>query len=131
VDRELSEEIKIFVKSLPFPPTLTIIVKGTSCVMDVKEELRNIKGFPIDQQRLIYAGKQLKDEELLIDHGIKQESTLQLLFRLRGGGEILLSATGLLDERFHFDFTSVVDKKAYNRGGLVYIRPCGWKYVMP
>lgn len=39
---------------------------------------------------------------------------------------ITLSPT-VLDERFHFDFTSITDKTSYNRGGSAYIRPCGWR----
>ena len=126
VDRELSEGISFYVKTLT-GKTLTINLKVTDCAKDVKQEIQDKEGIPPDQQRLIYSGKQLKDEEILNDLGITNGSTLHLVLRLRGGGGILLSAAGLLDERFHFDFTSVVDKKAYNRGGLVYIRPCGWK----
>jgi hypothetical protein len=126
VDRELSEGISFYVKTLT-GKTLTINLKVTDCAKDVKQEIQDKEGIPPDQQRLIYSGQQLKDEEILNDLGITNGSTLHLVLRLRGGGGILLSAAGLLDERFHFDFTSVVDKKAYNRGGLVYIRPCGWK----
>jgi hypothetical protein len=92
------------------------------------EKIQSNEGLPLDQQRLIFAGRKLLDEEILDHVGIKHDSNLHLVLRLRGGGPgILLFADGLLDERFHFDFTSVVDKKAYSRGGLVHIRPCGWK----
>jgi ubiquitin len=106
--------------------TISFKIKVTARAKDVKEKVLCKEGIPLDQQRLIFAGRQLKDEEILDHVGIKNDSTLHLVLRLRGGGPgILLSADGLLDERFHFDFTSVVDKKAYSRGGLVYIRPCG------
>jgi ubiquitin len=127
VERECSEGILIHVKTLT-GKTININIKVTACVKDVKEKIQSKEGLPLDQQRLIFAGRKLEDDEILDHVGIKADSTLHLFLMISGGGPgILLSADGLLDERFHFDFTSVVDNKAYSRGGLVYIRPCGWK----
>jgi hypothetical protein len=54
-------------------------------IKELKLVIEEEGGFPADQQRLIYAGRQLEDERTLSDYKIKHDSTLHLVPRLRGG----------------------------------------------
>ncbi|EMC98655.1 hypothetical protein BAUCODRAFT_103027 [Baudoinia panamericana UAMH 10762] len=95
------ESFPISVKTL-VGQELPLEVMPTTTVNDTKYMIQDMDGIPPDQQRLIFSGKQMEDGRTLSSYGVKEESTMQLVLRLRGGGPLPepmgLGAAGLIKQ---------------------------------
>lgn len=95
-------------------PSFTVLV--------IRMMLRDLRGFCLDQVRLIHAGKQLEDGMTLRDYKIEHESTVYVVFRMRGGKPVILlyptapvDATVALELSTLWSFSALYPKPASSK----------------
>lgn len=76
--------MQIFIKTLTGKNMVTQ-VEPSDTIASLKAKIQDREGIPVDQQRLIFGGKQLDDTKTIQDYNIQSDNSVHLVLRLRGG----------------------------------------------
>lgn len=74
--------MQVFIKTLT-GKSITLDVSDTDTMLSVKKKIHEKDGIAVEKQRLVFAGKELTDEDTFLSAGIQKDSTIHLICRLR------------------------------------------------
>ena len=90
--------LKIFVQVMS-QEIITLEVDSSDTIANLKEKIKDKKGFPGEQQRLFFQTKKLKDDRTVSDYNIQNKSTLNLLLQVPAEQMYRLEVTILMEGR--------------------------------
>jgi ubiquitin-small subunit ribosomal protein S27Ae len=76
--------MRIVVKSL-IGRSILVDIDRDNTVMELMVAIESVLGYPPDQQRLLYNGRQMREESTMDDCRVEEDSVVHVVLKLRGG----------------------------------------------